>query len=116
MSNPFTKLKDKNFEAAHCVQQKNSDVKLTPEEVVVLLGAYNLDVRVESSVQQKEVAEIHVHSDWKVFSEKYDADIAIFVLKEPMVFTSYIRPVCIPENDDAFPDVKGSIGEDILPT
>lgn len=77
----------------------------------MLLGAYNIDSKIERGVQQRDVAEIHVHPDWKVYHEKYDADIAIFVLSHTVVFTNYIRPVCIPVDDDIFHDVQGSIGE-----
>ncbi|XP_037052393.1 chymotrypsin-like elastase family member 2A [Bradysia coprophila] len=95
--------------AAHCVQQKNSVRKLAPEDVVVLLGAYNLDSKIERGIQQRDVAEIHVHPDWKIFCDKYDADIAIFVLSSAVWFTDYIRPVCIPADTETFHDIKGSI-------
>lgn len=79
--------------------------------MVVLLGAYNIDSKIERGVQQKDVAEIHVHPDWKVHHDKYDADIAIFVLSSTVVFTNYIRPVCVPVDVDVFHDVQGSVGE-----
>lgn len=104
-------LKKHTILAAHCVQQKSSSLKLTPEDVVVALGAYNLDSKIERGVQQKDVIEIHVHPDWKVYHDKYDADIAIFVLSTSIFFTNYIRPVCIPEDNEPFAGVKGSIGE-----
>lgn len=101
-----------NILAAHCVQQKNLGLKLEPEDVVVLLGAYNLDSKIERGVQQRDVEQIFIHPDWKVYHVyKYDADIAIFVLSNTVDFTKYIRPVCIPADDDEFSDVKGSIGE-----
>lgn len=79
--------------------------------MVVLLGAYNLDSKIERGVQQRDVEKIYIHPEWKVYHEKYDADIAIFVLSNMVEFTKYIRPVCIPEDDDQFSDVKGSVGE-----
>lgn len=105
------KCENKNCLAAHCVQQKNSAFKLSPEDVVVLLGVYNLDSKLERGVQQRDVDQIHVHPDWKVYHEKYDADIAIFVLNNIVVFTRYIRPVCITADDDIVHNVRGSIGE-----
>ncbi|KAJ6648828.1 Serine protease gd [Pseudolycoriella hygida] len=95
--------------AAHCVQQKNVGIKLVPEDVVVLLGAYNIDSKLERGVEQRDVAQIYIHPDWKVYHEKYDADIAIFLLGDSIVFTNYIRPVCLPTDDQPFNDVKGSI-------
>lgn len=76
--------------------------------MAVLLGAYNLELKVESGTQQKNVQEIHVHPDWSPLSLKYDADLAILVLSESVEFTRYIRPICMP--DDYPPvDVKGSV-------
>lgn len=49
-----------------------------------------------------------MHPDWKIFNEKYDADIAIFVLSDNVEFTKYIRPICMPE-DDVEIDTMGSI-------
>lgn len=76
--------------------------------MTVLLGAYNLDVKFESGDQQRAVHEIHVHPDWSVFSLKFDADLAVFVLKEIVEFTRYIRPICMPDDNPPV-DVKGSV-------
>lgn len=64
--------------------------------MTVLLGAYNLDIKIERGVQQRDVDEIFIHPDWRAFSEKYDADLAIFLLNEMVEFTKYIRPICMP--------------------
>lgn len=76
--------------------------------MTVLLGAYNLDVKLERSAEQRDVEEIHLHPDWRAFSEKYDADLAILVLSRIVEFTRYIRPVCMPA-DDLPIDTSGSI-------
>lgn len=76
--------------------------------MAVLLGVYNLDLKVERGAQQRDVEEIYVHPDWRAFNEKYDADLAIFVLSEIVEFTKYIRPICLP-SDDPPNDVQGSI-------
>ncbi|XP_037027728.1 uncharacterized protein LOC119068294 [Bradysia coprophila] len=94
--------------AAHCVHQKYPVRKLAPQDVTVLLGAYNLDLKIESGAQQKDVNEIYVHPDWSAFSIKYDADLAILVLNETVVFTRYIHPICMPVDDPPI-DVKGSV-------
>lgn len=66
-----------------------------PGEVVVLLGRYNLNSQVELGSVQREVKEIRMHPDWRVSIEKWDADIAILVLHEPVRFTNYIQPICL---------------------
>ncbi|KAG4070568.1 hypothetical protein HA402_011955 [Bradysia odoriphaga] len=77
-------------------------------DVMVLLGAYNIDLRTEIGVQPRGVDDIHVHPDWDPSSAKYDADLAILILSEIVEFTKHIRPVCMPENDPPV-DVYGSI-------
>lgn len=74
----------------------------------MILGAYNLSIR-ERGIAQRDVKDICVHPDWKVYSDKYDADIAIFVLSSAVEFTNYIRPVCLPTNDGNLDGVRGSI-------
>lgn len=94
--------------AAHCVQNKDSLLKLIADDVLVLLGAYNLSVR-ERGVIQSDVSDIYVHPNWKVHGDQYDADLAIFVLSKIVPFTNYIRPVCLPSNDVIFDGARGSI-------
>ncbi|XP_037039164.1 prostasin-like [Bradysia coprophila] len=94
--------------AAHCVQQKNSRRKLAPEDVTVLLGAYNLDLKIERGIEQRDVEAIYLHPDWRAFSDQYDADLAILVLSRIVEFTKYIRPICMPA-DDLPIDTPGSI-------
>lgn len=93
--------------AAHCVQHKYSGWKLVPDNVRVLLGAYNL-LSNENGTILSNVTTIHVHPDWNVHNHKYDANIAILILSEHVNFTNYIRPICMPTND-IIDDATGSI-------
>ncbi|KAJ6643741.1 Serine protease gd [Pseudolycoriella hygida] len=78
-----------------CYYFSSDDVK----DVTVLLGVYNLDVKIESGAEQRDVDQIFVHPDWKPFNEKYDADLTILVLSDIVDFTNYIRPICMPDDD-----------------
>lgn len=102
-------IKVLKISAAHCVHQKNSARKLFPDDVLVLLGAYNLDVKLERGAQQRSVDKIYIHPDWRVFSDKFDADLAVFVLSELVEFTNFIRPICLPNDDVVVNDVEGFI-------
>lgn len=80
--------------------------------MAVLLGVYNLDVKIERGTQQRDVEEIYLHPDWKAFNDRYDADIAIFVLSDIVEFTKYIRPICISDDDlpiDAIGSIVGNV-------
>ncbi|XP_037043063.1 insulin-like growth factor-binding protein complex acid labile subunit [Bradysia coprophila] len=95
--------------AAHCIQGKFSNVILSPDEITIRLGAYNLTAVNESGVVNRNVTQIHMHPDWSVLEEKYDADIAILVLNENVTFSSNIRPVCLPTDDVNIEEVKGMV-------
>lgn len=74
----------------------------------MILGAYNLSIR-ERGVIQSDVSAIYVHPDWKVYGDKYDADIAIFTLSRIVQFTNYIQPVCMPAQNSVVSGSRGSI-------
>ena len=76
--------------------------------MIVFLGAYNIDERIEMGIERRHVDDTRLHPYWESSSEKYDADLAILVLSQTVEFTKNIRPVCMPENDPPV-DVLGSI-------
>lgn len=96
--------------ASHCVQPKGVSKKLQPDDVIVLLGRYNLDLKVERGAVQRSVDDIRVHPDWNAFEGKFDADIAILVLNEIIEFTSFIRPVCLPSDFEEISDFGLVVG------
>lgn len=85
--------------AANCIQNKGSSQKLYPDDIVVRLGAYNLTKKSEEGAVDMKVSEIHVHPDWRVYDEAFDADIAILVLNETISLTNYIQPVYLPADE-----------------
>lgn len=94
-----------SFSAAHCINDKDSLTKLTADEIVVQLGRYDLKSKVERGSTQREVTEVIINPNWKIFTKKWDSDLAILVLSYPVRFTSYIQPVCLPTaNTDTFID------------
>lgn len=82
--------------AAHCVHEKYSENTLQPDNIIVLLGAHDLTTKIEIGARQSEVKEIYIHPDWSVYSDNYDANIAILLLSESVIFTKFIRPVLMP--------------------
>lgn len=80
--------------AAHCIRYKSQVKPLQADEFVALLGRFNLQFRYEQGSTTREISEVHIHPDWRVNSEKWDADLAIVVLVAPVKFTNYIQPVC----------------------
>lgn len=84
-----------NFSAAHCVQEKGTSEPFKSQELVVLLGAYDLDIIHEPGRSTFAVQKIEIHPDWLYQSDQYDADIAVLVLVGKVTFTNYIQPICL---------------------
>lgn len=41
------------------------------------------------------MSEIHIHTDWKPKDIRWDADLAVLVLKSSVKFSNFIQPVCL---------------------
>lgn len=95
--------------AAHCIQSKGKNFPLTPADISVRLGAYNLTDRSESDAVNRSVMQILIHPDWNVNEENYDGDIAILVLTENITFSNHIRPVCMPPVDYFLDGLPGTV-------
>lgn len=65
----------------------------------MLLGGYNLSTKNESDILRIGVIVANLHPQWKMYGNKYDADLAILVLGKNIKFTNYIQPICLPTNN-----------------
>lgn len=81
--------------AAHCIQQKYSDVSLVAEDVTVLLGHHDLQERNFAKNDLRSLRSIAVHPDWNTTDVKYDADLAVLTLNTKVEFTNFIQPACL---------------------
>lgn len=81
--------------AAHCIHDKNVQKKLDPDDIILLIGRYNVKQWVEAGSETWYVEKIIMHPDWKNYSLKYDADVAVLVLDRPVTFSAFIKPVCL---------------------
>ncbi|KAM4632441.1 transmembrane protease serine 9-like [Discoglossus pictus] len=82
--------------AAHCVGNFAS-----PWSYEVRLGAYNLSETSSHEVTSS-VKEIIVHPLYK--GARSRGDIALLKLSQPITYTNYILPVCVPTPSYTFPD------------
>jgi len=67
----------------------------------VQLGVHNISNTNEQGRISVSVNSIHIHPDWNVDVESYDADIAILELANEINYNKFIRPICIPEVESA---------------
>jgi hypothetical protein len=70
---------------------------LSHEHVTAFVGKHNLSVVDEPGSSAHSVQEIILHPDWNSESVKFDADISIVVLRESVVFTRNVEPICLPQ-------------------
>lgn len=77
------------------MQDKYGDLRRSADDIVVFLGRYNIDSKIERSSVQAFVDEIQIHPDWNISSDSFDADIAILVLADLVKFSDIIQPVCL---------------------
>ncbi|XP_038619328.1 prostasin [Tachyglossus aculeatus] len=82
--------------AAHCFPRENKI-----EDYDVRLGAHQLD-SFSSDLVVKRVKEVHSHPDYR--EEGSTGDIALIRLRDPVAYTRYIRPVCLPASNVSFPN------------
>lgn len=80
------------------MKNKQQNKTLQPDEVAILLGRFNL-ARVELGSVNAAVEEIILHPDWRTFTDTFDADVSIIVLKENIKYSNLIQPVCLPDEN-----------------
>jgi len=86
--------------AAHCVYRRDKP-KLT-----VLLGDYN-NKEWEAVEAERGVAEIIIHPEYN--NRNYDNDLALLRLDQPVDYTSYIIPICLPGSSLKIAGKKGYV-------
>lgn len=92
--------------AAHCFQNKGIPDVLPAAYFTAMLGKFDLKVYDEVASKNSSVEKVFIHPDWDFSSDKFDADISIAVLEEPIGFTNAIQPICLPSQSSN--EVEGS--------
>ncbi|KAL7042204.1 hypothetical protein ACKWTF_001065 [Chironomus riparius] len=95
--------------AAHCMQDKEQKIPITPEEVVIKLGRHNLSMFYERGGVDAYALDIFIHPNWKYFTRNYDSDVAIIKLSAPVTFSDVISPICLWKSNDELPVHFGNI-------
>ncbi|XP_055716602.1 serine protease gd-like isoform X2 [Phlebotomus papatasi] len=79
--------------AAHCFTDRQGQ-KLKTENVVLILGQYNLKRPQEEGSQIVYPESINNHPEY-MSAHKIDSDITVVVISRPVEFTQFIRPACL---------------------
>jgi len=76
---------------------KQNFYKFNTCDFLVHLGVHNYSNTNEEGRISVSVNDIHIHPDWNVDVESYDADIAVLELANEINYNKFIRPICIQE-------------------
>lgn len=87
--------------ASHCIYKYNKN------DITVRLGEYDFEKKNETRARDFRVFEIRLHIDFD--ETTYDNDICILRLHQPVLFNSYIWPVCMPPTEDNFEGYMGIV-------
>jgi len=81
--------------ANHCFGTAGTNT-VKPKDIVILLGEHDIS-RKEGNEKVVKVSKIIRHEDYKLRS--YDADITLVKLESPVAYNAFIKPVCLPDQD-----------------
>ncbi|KAM8969105.1 polyserase-2-like [Sarcophilus harrisii] len=93
--------------AAHCVMSSHSLSLIPPQQFTVAVGLNSLRSLMQDpdlsdgTLQRVKVADILVHENYS--KPVHGNDIALLHLAEPINFTDYVRPICLPRANHSFP-------------
>lgn len=76
--------------------RKYATKALDREDFVALLGKYNLQHFYENGVVVMEISKINIHEDWKIYTTRFDADIALLTFERDVPLSDYIQLICLP--------------------
>lgn len=80
--------------AAHCITKRN----VTRKDIRIQLGDHDTQLP-EPQQRVYDVAEIHAHVGFN--TDVFDDDIALIRTIEPIEFSDYIKPICLPDKRKA---------------
>ncbi|XP_070504108.1 ovochymase-2-like, partial [Chironomus tepperi] len=87
--------------AAHCILEKYGEEPKLAREIIIQLGAYDLDKKIDIGRISHAVQSVNIHPDWNTHTLAYDADIAVLVLDSEINFNEFIQPICLVQASSA---------------
>lgn len=86
--------------AAHCVQDDGKTKFSQPGTWEAYLGLHR-QKQIGSMVVQRDIKRIIPHPNYNDYT--FDNDIALMELSKPVVYSEYIKPICLPSSTHVFP-------------
>lgn len=92
--------------AAHCIQNKDDAEIRRPEASTFYFGKNNLDALIgEKGYVLSTALYLYVHPNWDSGEVLFSNDIAIAVLQRAVVFSFYVKPICIWRKTQSYEDM-----------
>jgi hypothetical protein len=107
--------------AAHCVLDKDQAKPTLARELLMLLGAFNIDDPYEEGRLAVTPSEVIIHDNWNPSTERFNDDIAILMMEQEISFTKFIRSICLwnsivePSANDGIVAGWGTAGNSMQP-
>lgn len=94
--------------AAHCIQNKNDPSTRKAEDTSFFIGKYNIEsFDDEQNFIVSGVTQLVIHPQWNYRDEHFDADIAVAILVKTLLFTKFVKPICLWTISTSFEDLVG---------
>jgi secreted trypsin-like serine protease len=91
--------------AAHCFVENPR-----PSQSYAVMGHFEIDeFTTNPNSVRRDFLAITIHSDYRRGNQSADADIAVIKMKQPVAFTQFIQPVCLPNSNDKSENVEGTV-------
>jgi hypothetical protein len=74
---------------------KGKTKKLLARDLLLLLGAVNIEDQWEEGRLVMSPSEVVIHDNWNPSTVRFNDDIAILIMEQNIQFTNFIRPICL---------------------
>jgi secreted trypsin-like serine protease len=81
---------------------------LAVDSIYAFIGKYDLKAD-EKNVIRGSFSSFRIHPDWDHESENFDADIAVLVLKDKIIFGTFVQPACLPASTTNVFNIRGTV-------
>jgi secreted trypsin-like serine protease len=79
-----------------------------PDSFYAFIGKYDLKADESGSIRGS-FSSIRMHPDWNYESVRFDADIAVLVLKNTITYGTFVQPACLPAPSTNVFNIRGTI-------
>ncbi|CAL1278303.1 unnamed protein product [Larinioides sclopetarius] len=91
--------------AAHCVVKQNTNIPTDPKRLMVKVGAYDLSNENDPDAMDIGVDAVRIHEYYDL--RTHTDDIAVLRLSQPVQFSNYTSPICLPYDSLRYEDLSG---------